>query len=84
MSSLQDGLETFIPAAFQFLCLCSSWEKSQEPEKVSDVCERRERAAEEVLQGSEDSGGSLYDDDADDDLLGDAVTTPWNPAECQR
>ncbi|CDJ40446.1 hypothetical protein, conserved [Eimeria tenella] len=42
-----------------------------------------ERAAEEVLQGSEDSGGSLYDDDADDDLLGDAVTTPWNPAESQ-
>ncbi|CDJ64182.1 hypothetical protein, conserved [Eimeria necatrix] len=42
-----------------------------------------ERAAEEVLQGSEDSGGSLYDDDANDDLLADGVTTPWNHVESE-
>lgn len=52
--------------------------------RESHVCERRERAAEEVLQDSEDSGGSLYDDDANDDLLADGVTTPWNHVECQR
>lgn len=42
-----------------------------------------ELAAVEALEGSEDTNSSLYDDDADEELLAEAEASRWNPAESE-
>lgn len=44
---------------------------------------RSEIGAQESLEGSGDSDSSLYDDDADEDILLEAAAPPQNVLECQ-
>ena len=48
----------------------------------ANPCVRSELAASEALEGNEDTNSSLYDDDADEELLAEAAASRWNPAEC--